>query len=84
MARYSIALGRGVWYCSAPFSNVFGLMMMSLSADYYQFLLAQSICSGMALYHAATNAVSTWFLKKRGKALGIIASGSSMGDLIVP
>lgn len=32
----------------------------------------------------ATNAVSTWFFKKRAYAIGIAAAGSSLGGVILP
>lgn len=31
-----------------------------------------------------TSQVSTWFLKKRGAALGLVAAGSSLGGLVFP
>jgi len=69
------------------FLHVFGLMMTSLSSRYYQFFLAQSICSSAgasAVFYASMNSVSTWFMKRRATALGIIASGSSLGGVILP
>lgn len=62
-------------------------MMASLSTEYYQFLLAQGICSPIgasAIFNASVNAVSTWFAKKRATALGVTASGSSLGGVIFP
>ncbi|PQE23071.1 monocarboxylate permease protein [Rutstroemia sp. NJR-2017a WRK4] len=67
--------------------HVFGLMMTSLSSKYYQFFLAQSLCSSAgasAVFYASMNSVSTWFMKKRATAMGIIASGSSLGGVILP
>ncbi|KAJ5393234.1 uncharacterized protein N7487_010875 [Penicillium crustosum] len=67
--------------------HVFGLMMASLSTDYYQFILAQGICSPIgasAIFNASVNSVSTWFAKRRGFALGVTASGSSLGGVIFP
>lgn len=67
--------------------HVFGLMMTSLSSEYYQFFLAQSICSSAgasAVFYASLNSTSTWFLHKRATALGIIASGSSLGGVVLP
>lgn len=69
--------------------HVFGLMMVSLGkpGKYYQFFLAQSICSGIAasgVYYSATNSTSTWFQKKRAKALGLASSGSAFGGVIIP
>ena len=67
--------------------HVLGLMMLSLSRQYYSIFITQSICSGIgsaALYHASTNAVSTWFMKRRAFALGMIGSGSALGGVIIP
>jgi MFS family permease len=67
--------------------HVFGLMMASLSTEYYQFILAQGICSPLgasAIFNACVNSVSTWFGKRRAFALGIMASGSSLGGVIFP
>ncbi|PGH04356.1 hypothetical protein GX51_03515 [Blastomyces parvus] len=69
------------------FFHVFGLMMTSISTKYYQILLAQGICSAIgagALFYPAVNSVSTWFFKRRALALGISASGSSVGGVIYP
>lgn len=73
--------------CIGSFFHVFGLVMLSLSTEYYQVFLAQSICSGIGsacLYHGCINSANTWFAKKRGLALGIVASGASVGAIIVP
>ncbi|CAG8196482.1 unnamed protein product [Penicillium olsonii] len=69
------------------FLHVFGLMMASLSTEYYQFILAQGICSPIgasAIFNASVNSVSTWFAQRRAFALGITASGSSLGGVIFP
>lgn len=65
--------------------HVFGLMMLSISKQYYQIFLAQSVCSAIgssAIFWAANNAVGTWFAKRRGLALGIVSSGSSVGGIV--
>lgn len=62
-------------------------MMTSLSTEYYQFILAQGICSPLgasAIFNACVNSVSTWFGKRRAFALGVMASGSSLGGVIFP
>ncbi|KAK2777178.1 hypothetical protein FQN52_003203 [Onygenales sp. PD_12] len=67
--------------------HVFGLMMTSISTSYYQILLAQGICSPIgagAVFYPAINSTATWFFKKRAYALGIVASGSSLGGVILP
>ncbi|EZG01117.1 hypothetical protein H106_08462 [Trichophyton rubrum CBS 735.88] len=67
--------------------HVFGLMMTSLSTEYYQILLAQGICSPFGagfLFYPTMNSTVTWFYKKRALAVGIVASGSSLGGIIMP
>ncbi|CAI6335742.1 unnamed protein product [Periconia digitata] len=69
------------------FFHVFGLMMTSLCTEYYQFILAQGICSPLGLnciFNAGLNTIPTWFLKKRGLAFGIMAAGSGLGGIIFP
>ncbi|RDL42466.1 uncharacterized protein BP5553_02445 [Venustampulla echinocandica] len=65
--------------------HVFGLMMVSLSKEYYQILLAQGVCSAVgasAVYWACSNAVGTGWLRRRGLAMGIASSGSSVGGIV--
>lgn len=62
-------------------------MMTSLSTKYYQFILAQGVCSPIgasAIFFVATASVSTWFKERRAFALGIVFSGSSLGGVIFP
>lgn len=69
------------------FFHVFGLMMTSLATKYYQFVLAQGICSPMgasAIFYAAMSSVGTWFFRNRALAYGVMASGSSLGGVIFP
>src|ERR1700761_6355546 len=61
--------------------HVFGLMMASISSEYYQFLLSQGVCSAIGaslIITPAMSCISTWFLKKRGMAIGLAAAGSSL------
>ncbi|KAF2722312.1 major facilitator superfamily transporter [Polychaeton citri CBS 116435] len=72
---------------TGSFLQVFGLMMTSLCKEYYQFILAQGICSPIGasmIFYPAMSSVATWFFKKRGMAFGIIASGSSIGGVVLP
>lgn len=72
---------------AGSFLHVFGLMMASLSTEYYQFLLSQGICSAMgasAIFNMGMSSTSTWFFNKRAMAIGIAASGSSLGGVIYP
>jgi MFS family permease len=69
------------------FFHVFGLMMTSLSSEYYQFFLAQGVTSAIgasAIFYAGMGSTSTWFFKRRATAFGIMASGSSLGGVIFP
>lgn len=67
--------------------HVFGLMMASISSQYYQFLLSQGVCSaiGVAIvFLSAISAVTGWFHKRRGLAFGILSTGSSLGGVVFP
>ncbi|KAK3292989.1 major facilitator superfamily domain-containing protein [Chaetomium fimeti] len=69
------------------FLHVFGLMMASLATEYYQFLLAQGVCSAIGLsflYSPAIATIATWFHKKRGLAMGVMVTGSSLGGVVFP
>lgn len=69
------------------FLHVFGLMMTSLSTEYYQFFLSQSVCSALGasmIFGPSMTCVMTWFWKKRGMAMGLTAAGSSLGGVIFP
>ena len=77
--RYELFIG--------SFLHVFGLMMTSLSTEYYQIFLSQAICSAAGascVYYACAGSISTWFAKKRSTAFGIAASGSSLGGVLFP
>ncbi|CZR57567.1 related to monocarboxylate transporter 2 [Phialocephala subalpina] len=69
------------------FLHVFGLMMTSLSTEYYQIFLAQGVCSALgasAVFYSAMSSIGTWFFKNRATAFGVMASGSSLGGVILP
>ncbi|CAK7232824.1 hypothetical protein SCUCBS95973_008388 [Sporothrix curviconia] len=72
---------------AGTFFHVFGLMMASLSSEYYQFILTQGVCSpigaSMLFFPAMTSCIS-WFFKKRALAFGVIAGGASLGGVIFP
>ncbi|KAK4892374.1 hypothetical protein LTR27_009208 [Elasticomyces elasticus] len=66
---------------------VFGMMMTSLCTEYWQFMLAQGIVVGLGggcLFITATSILPSYFSKKRALAMGIAASGSSLGGIIYP
>ena len=69
------------------FLHVFGIMMTSLSSEYYQFILAQGICSAAGAsmcFYPAMSTISSWFFHRRAAAFGVIAAGSSTGGVIFP
>jgi MFS family permease len=71
----------------ATLTYVLGLMMVSLCSEYYQFFLAQSILMGTSvafLQFPAFAVMGHYFDKRRAAALGIVASGSSVGGVIFP
>ncbi|KAI0129798.1 monocarboxylate permease-like protein, mch4 [Xylariales sp. AK1849] len=66
---------------------VFGLMMLSLSTEYWQVLLAQAVCVGIGaglLFVPTVSLIPTWFSTRIGLAIGIASSGSSLGGVIYP
>ena len=69
------------------FGVVFGHMMLSLCTTYWQSLLAQGFVIGMGagcLFVPAVAILPTYFSTKLGLAIGVAASGSSMGGIIYP
>jgi MFS family permease len=64
-----------------------GMFMFSLCDQYWQTFLALGVCTGigqMFLFTPTNSAGTTWFRKKRGLAMGIVASGSSLGGMTFP
>ena len=61
--------------------------MTSISSQYYQFVLAQGICSPLGasfIFYAGLSCTATWFKERRALAFGIVASGSSLGGIVFP
>ncbi|KAK4554993.1 hypothetical protein LTR86_007759 [Recurvomyces mirabilis] len=66
---------------------VFGHMMLSLVDSLWQAILAQGFCVGIGagmLFVPAVAIMPSYFSTKLGMAIGIAASGSSMGGIIYP
>ncbi|KAH8422325.1 MCT family MFS transporter [Aspergillus melleus] len=81
------AFGARYLIIGGTFFHVFGLMMASISTEYYQILLSQGVCSAIgasAIFQPALNSVSVWFNKKRGIAFATLSTGSSVGGVIFP
>lgn len=73
--------------CVGSFLVVFGFMMLSLCDTFWQVLLAQGFCIGIGsglLFVPAVAILPTYFNTKLGLAIGLAASGSSMGGIIYP
>ncbi|KAJ5499980.1 hypothetical protein N7453_009031 [Penicillium expansum] len=61
--------------------------MTSLCKEHYQFMLALGILGGLTdgiMFSPAMAAVSHYFQAKRGAALGITVTSSSLGGVIFP
>lgn len=72
---------------AGTFFTVFGLMMASLSTEYYQLFLAQGVCVGIGgglLFLPSVAIVATYFSTRRGIATGITAAGGSVGSVLYP
>lgn len=72
-----------------PFSilAVFAVCMLSLCTTYWQVVLAQGVCFGLAAAGLCIPAMATatqWFSTKKGLAVGIVSAGSSLGGVIYP
>ena len=65
-----------------------GFMLLSrvnsLTMFYVVFVLLVSTGSALATYIGPATAVANWFIKKRGRALGMQMSGYGLGGVLVP
>ncbi|KAJ5172685.1 hypothetical protein N7492_005278 [Penicillium capsulatum] len=69
------------------FLVVFGLMMTSLSTEYYQVFLAHGVAVGLGcacVFLPSIAIVAAYFTTHRAVATGITASGGSIGSVIFP
>lgn len=60
-----------------------GLIGLSFARQYWQIFLAQSLCFGLGaagIFVPGLVAASQYFKTKRALAVGIVASGSSVGE----
>lgn len=66
---------------------VLGTFMTSVSKTYWQVFLAQGVCVGLGnglIFTPTMTVISTYFSQKRGLAMAVTASGSTVGGLIFP
>lgn len=69
------------------FLVVFGFMMLSICNEFWQTILAQGFCIGIGqglLFVPSLAILPTYFKTRLGLAVGIAASGSSLGGVIYP
>ncbi len=69
------------------FLIVFGHMVLSLATEYWHVVLAQGVCVGLGsglIYVPAVAILPTYFNTRMGLAIGLAASGSSIGGIIYP
>ncbi|KAE8363630.1 major facilitator superfamily domain-containing protein [Aspergillus caelatus] len=67
--------------------HCFGLMMTSLSRQYYQIFISQAILSSIGsgtIFNASLTSTTAWFYKRRGMVFGIVNSGSSLARVVLP
>lgn len=77
------AVGPRPVVAAAGFLSLLGICMLSLCKENWQIILAQRICFGTGaagLFLPSMVAVGQWFSTKKGLAMGIVASGSSVGE----
>lgn len=80
----------GYFYALLPIGSLFvwfGMFMTSFSKEYYQIMLSQGICIGIGtgcLFVPSVALLPQYFKKRRALAIGIAASGSSIGGVIYP
>lgn len=69
------------------FGVVFGHMMLSLTKEYYQALLAQGFVVGLGagmMFTPGVAVLQSYFSTKIGLATGLAAAGSSFGGVVYP
>ncbi|KAK1975008.1 riboflavin transporter MCH5 [Colletotrichum cereale] len=78
----------GAWIIRpAAVVYIFSVMMTSLCHEYWQFILAQGVLSGISnglIMFPAMAATPQYFLKRRGAAMGLAIAGSSLGAVVFP
>ncbi|KAI8061246.1 major facilitator superfamily domain-containing protein [Thamnidium elegans] len=64
-----------------------GLILASFATQVWQLYITQSFMHGLGgavLYIVSISIAPQWFIKRKGLAMGIMASGSGVGGLIMP
>ncbi|KAF1973118.1 putative MFS monocarboxylate transporter [Bimuria novae-zelandiae CBS 107.79] len=66
---------------------VFGMFMTSICTQYWHILLTQGVVMGLGtgcLFTPTTGVIASHFDKRRGLAMGIVSTGSTIGGIIFP
>lgn len=77
----------GYWlplYAVGSFMCVFGMMMLSISTEYYQVFLSRGVCVQIGcglLYIPVLTLIRTAFKQQRALAIGVITSGIALGGI---
>lgn len=77
--RPTVALGISI--------QLVGIFTMSVAHSYWQLLLTQGLCTGVGggiFFVPIMGVCSTYFLKKKAMALGMVTSGTAMGGVLYP
>ena len=67
---------------TGSFLTILGIMMTSLSTQYWQVMLAQAVCLGLAsgcIFVPSFAIIPQYFTTRKSFATGIAASGASVG-----
>ncbi|KAK6332898.1 hypothetical protein TWF696_002917 [Orbilia brochopaga] len=65
----------------------FGMVLISISTQYWHLILAQSLLVGggtAMTFYASISSVTTWFYHKRAMAIGIASTGGGVGGIFFP
>ncbi|KAF9443207.1 MFS general substrate transporter [Macrolepiota fuliginosa MF-IS2] len=74
-------------FLSSSVILILSTFLIAQCTEYWHFLLCQGIATGIAaggIFGSSNPIIAHWFKKKRGRALGYMAIGSSLGGTIIP
>ncbi|KAI8333735.1 major facilitator superfamily domain-containing protein [Chlamydoabsidia padenii] len=80
-------LGHRIVLLAGTFCVTLGLIFAGFATEIWHLYLTQGILFGIGaslMYCTIMGVAPLWFNKRRGLALGIVASGSGIGGLIIP
>ncbi|KAF9265650.1 MFS general substrate transporter [Marasmius fiardii PR-910] len=66
---------------------VLSLIATSYCYEYYQFFLAQGLLFGVGAsltFYPALSSLTHWYEQKRGRIMGLVTAGSSLGGVVFP